>query len=317
MRRHERADLEPRLYRRHAADPPLRGARLPPVPRRRDPGDAAPVPGSGGGRGRRLRRPETRRLDHLDAPAARACAGEGRQRSRRDGRALRQGDRLLRRQGRLDAPGRPGRRHAARDRDRRRRQHRRHRPRAGDEAAPDRPGRRLLLRRGGDERGRLPRRPQLRRGRRGCRSCSSARTTSTAPRPITTTSRWCPDVADRAKAYGVPARIVDGMDVLAVREATAEAVAAARSGAGPGVARVQDLPLHGPQPQRRARLPRTRGGGRVGGARSAAATRRRSSARRRWPSSRQRSRRSSTTRSSSRAARRSPTPADAFEGVYA
>jgi len=42
-----------------------------------------------------------------------------------------------------------------------------------------------------------------------------------------------PDVADRAKAYGVPARIVDGMDVLAVREATVEAVAAARSGAGP------------------------------------------------------------------------------------
>jgi TPP-dependent pyruvate/acetoin dehydrogenase alpha subunit len=42
-----------------------------------------------------------------------------------------------------------------------------------------------------------------------------------------------PDVADRAKAYGVPARIVDGMDVLAVRDATVEAVTAARSGAGP------------------------------------------------------------------------------------
>jgi TPP-dependent pyruvate/acetoin dehydrogenase alpha subunit len=40
-------------------------------------------------------------------------------------------------------------------------------------------------------------------------------------------------VADRAKAYGVPARIVDGMDVLAVREATAEAVASARAGGGP------------------------------------------------------------------------------------
>jgi TPP-dependent pyruvate/acetoin dehydrogenase alpha subunit len=42
-----------------------------------------------------------------------------------------------------------------------------------------------------------------------------------------------PDVAERAKAYGVPARIVDGMDVLAVRAATVEAVGRARAGAGP------------------------------------------------------------------------------------
>ena len=42
-----------------------------------------------------------------------------------------------------------------------------------------------------------------------------------------------PDVAERAKAYGVPARIVDGMDVVAVREAARDAVAAARAGAGP------------------------------------------------------------------------------------
>jgi TPP-dependent pyruvate/acetoin dehydrogenase alpha subunit len=41
------------------------------------------------------------------------------------------------------------------------------------------------------------------------------------------------DVAERAAAYGVPARIVDGMDVIAVREATVEAVAAARAGDGP------------------------------------------------------------------------------------
>jgi len=41
------------------------------------------------------------------------------------------------------------------------------------------------------------------------------------------------DVAARAAAYGVPGRIVDGMDVLAVREAAAEAVAAARAGRGP------------------------------------------------------------------------------------
>ncbi len=41
------------------------------------------------------------------------------------------------------------------------------------------------------------------------------------------------DVADRAAAYGVPGRVVDGMDVLAVHDAADEAVAAARSGAGP------------------------------------------------------------------------------------
>jgi TPP-dependent pyruvate/acetoin dehydrogenase alpha subunit len=41
------------------------------------------------------------------------------------------------------------------------------------------------------------------------------------------------DVADRAAAYGIPGRVVDGMDVLAVREAGAAAVAAARAGKGP------------------------------------------------------------------------------------
>jgi TPP-dependent pyruvate/acetoin dehydrogenase alpha subunit len=41
------------------------------------------------------------------------------------------------------------------------------------------------------------------------------------------------DVADRAPAYGVPSRIVDGMDVLAVREAAAEAADRARAGNGP------------------------------------------------------------------------------------
>ena len=41
------------------------------------------------------------------------------------------------------------------------------------------------------------------------------------------------DVADRAAAYGIPGRVVDGMDVLAVREAGAQAVASARAGDGP------------------------------------------------------------------------------------
>jgi TPP-dependent pyruvate/acetoin dehydrogenase alpha subunit len=42
-----------------------------------------------------------------------------------------------------------------------------------------------------------------------------------------------PDVAERAKAYGVRAEIVDGMDVVAMRSATAAAVDAVRSGNGP------------------------------------------------------------------------------------
>jgi TPP-dependent pyruvate/acetoin dehydrogenase alpha subunit len=57
-----------------------------------------------------------------------------------------------------------------------------------------------------------------------------------------------PDVAERAKAYGVPAQIVDGMDVLAVRAAPPRPWLER----GPGradVDRVQDVSLHRPQPQ--------------------------------------------------------------------
>ena len=42
-----------------------------------------------------------------------------------------------------------------------------------------------------------------------------------------------PDIADRAKAYGMPSAIVDGQDVDAVEVAVAEAVARARAGGGP------------------------------------------------------------------------------------
>jgi pyruvate/2-oxoglutarate/acetoin dehydrogenase E1 component/TPP-dependent pyruvate/acetoin dehydrogenase alpha subunit len=42
-----------------------------------------------------------------------------------------------------------------------------------------------------------------------------------------------PDVASRASAYGMPGVVVDGMDVLAVRGAVAEAVERARKGEGP------------------------------------------------------------------------------------
>ncbi len=45
----------------------------------------------------------------------------------------------------------------------------------------------------------------------------------------------CPikDIADRGSAYGIPGKVVDGNDVLAVREVTTEAVTRARTGDGP------------------------------------------------------------------------------------
>ena len=48
-------------------------------------------------------------------------------------------------------------------------------------------------------------------------------------------SHNCPleNIADRAAAYGIPGKTVDGNDVLAVHQAASEAVAAARAGEGP------------------------------------------------------------------------------------
>jgi TPP-dependent pyruvate/acetoin dehydrogenase alpha subunit len=53
------------------------------------------------------------------------------------------------------------------------------------------------------------------------------------------------DLAQRAAAYGIPARIVDGNDVLAVYEATRAAVAAAREGAGPQLIEVKTFRMKG------------------------------------------------------------------------
>jgi len=44
-----------------------------------------------------------------------------------------------------------------------------------------------------------------------------------------------PDVADRGCAYGIPGEVVDGMDVLAVREAVGRAIERARAGEGPSL----------------------------------------------------------------------------------
>jgi pyruvate dehydrogenase E1 component alpha subunit len=49
----------------------------------------------------------------------------------------------------------------------------------------------------------------------------------------TSKSQATPDIADRARGFGMPAAIVDGNDVLAVRDAIAEGVARAREGGGP------------------------------------------------------------------------------------
>jgi pyruvate dehydrogenase E1 component alpha subunit len=49
----------------------------------------------------------------------------------------------------------------------------------------------------------------------------------------TSKSQATPDIADRARGFGMPAAIVDGNDVLAVRAAVAEGVARARAGDGP------------------------------------------------------------------------------------
>jgi len=54
-----------------------------------------------------------------------------------------------------------------------------------------------------------------------------------------------PQVADRASAYGMPGVVVDGMDPIAVREATDVAVARARAGEGPTLIEVMTYRLRG------------------------------------------------------------------------
>jgi 2-oxoisovalerate dehydrogenase E1 component len=54
-----------------------------------------------------------------------------------------------------------------------------------------------------------------------------------------------PAVADRAYAYDMPGVVVDGMDVLAVREAVGQAVARARRGEGPSLVECQTYRWYG------------------------------------------------------------------------
>jgi TPP-dependent pyruvate/acetoin dehydrogenase alpha subunit len=53
------------------------------------------------------------------------------------------------------------------------------------------------------------------------------------------------DIAGRARAYGMPSQVVDGNDLWAVHAAAAEAVARARSGAGPTLLECQTYRHYG------------------------------------------------------------------------
>lgn len=62
------------------------------------------------------------------------------------------------------------------------------------------------------------------------------------PLQLTTKS---PDFATKASAYGMPGTRVDGIDVIAVYEATSRAVARARSGGGPSLIEAVTMRMHG------------------------------------------------------------------------
>ena len=53
------------------------------------------------------------------------------------------------------------------------------------------------------------------------------------------------DISERAKAYGIPGVTVDGNDVIAVYEATKEAIERARRGEGPSIVECKTFRWHG------------------------------------------------------------------------
>ena len=121
-----------------------------------------------------------------------------------------------------------------------------------------RPGRRLLLRRGGDERRRVPRGAQLRRGRAAPDRASSARTTSTAPPRRTPASRASPTWPSGRRPTASRPGSSTAWTCWPCARPQPKRWQRPRAGAGPDAARVQDLPVHRPQPQRCARLPHAR-----------------------------------------------------------
>jgi TPP-dependent pyruvate/acetoin dehydrogenase alpha subunit len=62
--------------------------------------------------------------------------------------------------------------------------------------------------------------------------------------PVESQSRLV-DLADKARAYGIPQGVVDGNDVLAVHEATSRAASLARSGKGPVLLECKTMRMRG------------------------------------------------------------------------
>ena len=123
----------------------------------------------------------------------------------------------------------------------------------------------------------------------------------------------------RRRPTACPRVEIDGNDVLAVREAAAEAVARARAGAGPDPARVHDVPPQGPLARRSRQVP-AEGGGRRVARRATRCPRLAETARcrRRSSGSRRGSRPSSSSRSRWHAPRRHSEPdpsASAYKGT--
>ena len=76
------------------------------------------------------------------------------------------------------------------------------------------------------------------------------------------------NIADRAAGYGFPGVVVDGNDVLAVRDATAEAVDRARAGDGPTLIEAKSYRVDAALGRDQDRSPPTGGARRVAGSRS-------------------------------------------------
>ena len=65
-----------------------------------------------------------------------------------------------------------------------------------------------------------------------------------ASTPISLTTN-IKDLAERGAAYGIPAEVVDGMDVLAVNEAANRAIERARNGEGPTILELKTYRIGG------------------------------------------------------------------------
>ena len=115
---------------------------------------------------------------------------------------------------------------------------------------------RLVLRRRLHQPGHLPRGPQPRRHLGAARPSTSCENNHYGVANPQSDHTKLKNLADRAAAYGFPGVVVDGNDVLAVREVAAEAVDRARSGGGPTLVEAQDLAPLGPLHRRQRQVPR-------------------------------------------------------------